>query len=357
MKLTSIFTLAGVLALGAQATAQNFNIDIDGTFGTPSNALAGAASQAGTWNLVPATSAGTPLVDINGAASSVTIARTSGTGGAYSFNNAATSGDDQALLDDAQDPGAGGTWTISGLAAGSYDIIVYGWAPDSDLFRTGVSVNGGPVTPVGGTFTGTYTQGVTHSLDTVTIATGGTVVITLSVVTSFGTFNGVQVKSNTPVSAFTPFCSGDGTGTACPCANNGIPGNGCAHSLSTAGANLAGTGNTSISNDTASLNGTNMPNSSALYFQGTIQQGGGAGATFGDGKRCAGGVVTRLGTKTNVAGASSYPVGADLPLHIKGGVAAGDTRTYQVWYRNADPAFCTPSTFNLSNGVSATWTP
>ena len=31
-------------------------------------------------------------------------------------------------------------------------------------------------------------------------------------------------------------------------------------------------------------------------------------------------------------------------------------RYYQVWYRNA-AAFCTPSTFNTSNGYAVTWQP
>jgi len=32
----------------------------------------------------------------------------------------------------------------------------------------------------------------------------------------------------------------------------------------------------------------------------------------------------------------------------------GSLRHYQVWYLNA-AAFCTASTFNLTNGVSVTW--
>jgi hypothetical protein len=35
----------------------------------------------------------------------------------------------------------------------------------------------------------------------------------------------------------------------------------------------------------------------------------------------------------------------------------GCIRTYQCWYRNADPLFCTASTFNLTNGVEVTWIP
>jgi len=36
--------------------------------------------------------------------------------------------------------------------------------------------------------------------------------------------------------------------------------------------------------------------------------------------------------------------------------AGGGTRHDQVWYRNA-AAFCTPATFNLSNGWTTTWLP
>jgi hypothetical protein len=99
-----------------------------------------------------------------------------------------------------------------------------------------------------------------------------------------------------------------------------------------------------------------MPNSSALYFQGTAQAGSGAGTAFGDGLRCAAGSVIRLGTKNNVAGTSSYPVGGDTSISVRGAVTAGATRYYQVWYRNA-AAFCTTSTFNLTNGLSVTWAP
>ncbi|MCY2959186.1 MAG: hypothetical protein NTY35_03390 [Planctomycetota bacterium] len=34
----------------------------------------------------------------------------------------------------------------------------------------------------------------------------------------------------------------------------------------------------------------------------------------------------------------------------------GSRRSDQVWYRNA-AAFCTASTFNLTNGLSAVWVP
>lgn len=165
------------------------------------------------------------------------------------------------------------------------------------------------------------------------------------------------------------FCAGDGTGTGCPCGNNSLlpppSGRGCLNSLgvgaevdASGGIICCGciTGGGSITADNVVLNGSSMPNSSALYFQGTTQQSGGLGAVFGDGLRCAGGTVIRLGTKTNAAGASSYPVGADLSISVKGLVTMPGTRTYQIWYRNA-AAFCTASTFNLSNGYQINWVP
>jgi hypothetical protein len=147
-----------------------------------------------------------------------------------------------------------------------------------------------------------------------------------------------------------PFCFGDGTGTACPCGNSGAAGNGCASSVNASGAHLSGSGFASIAADSLVLGGSGMPNSACLFFQGTTQ----IDNVFGDGKRCAGGAVVRLGTKFNSGGASHYPSGTDAHVAVKGGVTTPGTRTYQIWYRNA-AAFCTPSTFNLTNGQMVTW--
>jgi hypothetical protein len=156
----------------------------------------------------------------------------------------------------------------------------------------------------------------------------------------------------------TAFCFGDGTGlVACPCGNFGAVGHGCASSANVAGALLQAAGLASVAADTLVLSGSDMPNSSVLYFQGTTQQGGGAGTVFGDGLRCAGGSIIRLGTANNVAGASQYPELGDQPVSVRGQIPlAGGNRTYQAWYRNAAP-FCTSSTFNLTNGLAITWTP
>jgi len=152
------------------------------------------------------------------------------------------------------------------------------------------------------------------------------------------------------------YCFGDGTATPCPCANTGAPGHGCANSVVPQGGQLLSSGAAVLSADTWVLHASGMPNSSALYFQGTAQENGGNGTLFGDGVRCVGGTIVRLGTKNNVAGASQYPEPGNLSISVKGGVTTAGLRTYQVWYRNSAP-FCTPSTFNLTNGWQVTWIP
>jgi hypothetical protein len=153
------------------------------------------------------------------------------------------------------------------------------------------------------------------------------------------------------------FCPGDGSGAACPCGNDAPSGagTGCTSSLGN-GALLAASGTASVGSDSFVLSGSQMPDSSALYFQGTTRVDASLGSVFGDGLRCAGGAVIRLGTKTNASGASQYPAPGDASVSVRGAVAAGDVRTYQVWYRNA-ATFCTADTFNLSNGYEAAWAP
>jgi hypothetical protein len=149
-----------------------------------------------------------------------------------------------------------------------------------------------------------------------------------------------------------PYCFG--TPAACPCGNGGAPGNGCANSVFAGGANLAAAGLASVSADSVVLTASSMPAGPGLYFQGTTQPT----VVFGDGVKCVGGSVIRLAVKISGAtGTSSYPVAGDPSVSLKGAIpAGGGTRFYQVWYRNAGP-FCTPSTFNLTNGLAIVWTP
>jgi Tol biopolymer transport system component len=156
---------------------------------------------------------------------------------------------------------------------------------------------------------------------------------------------------------YSTFCWGDGTATACPCANSGASGRGCASSVDAFGAVLSAQGTASVSADTLTFVCGGTTSSLVIYFQGTLQENGGQGVVLGDGLRCIGGTLLRLGPESATAGSSQYPNGSDLPISVKGLVpAAGGTRTYQTWYR--DPAaFCTPLTYNLSNGTQVSWAP
>ncbi|MCY2958816.1 MAG: VCBS repeat-containing protein [Planctomycetota bacterium] len=164
----------------------------------------------------------------------------------------------------------------------------------------------------------------------------------------------VKILWNCQKTGFT-LCEGDGQGTACPCGNTSpvAARAGCLNSLGLAGT-LRGEGRPRIGANDFVLRGSGMPNLSALYAQGTTAANNGAGATFGDGLRCAAGSVLRLGTKTNVGNSSRYPDIGDLPVAIKGQITNPGTRYYHCWYRN--PAnFCTVSTFNLTNGLQVVW--
>ncbi|MBL8857662.1 MAG: hypothetical protein JNL28_04035 [Planctomycetes bacterium] len=156
----------------------------------------------------------------------------------------------------------------------------------------------------------------------------------------------------------TPFCAGDGSGAACPCGNASPlgAGEGCLSSLNVGG-KLRATGVASVSADTLFLKSTQVPNGPALYFQGSGQQAGGAGTSFGDGLLCVGGSIVRLGVKFSTGNNSSvFPViGVDPLISVQGLVAPSDVRHYQAWYRDAVVGYCTSAVFNLTDGLTITW--
>ena len=116
----------------------------------------------------------------------------------------------------------------------------------------------------------------------------------------------------------------------CPCSNPGAPGRGCENSFTTGGGLLSTGGVPSVSDDSLSLFAVHLPpTTSCLFFQGTAQPESGP-PPFGDGLRCAVGVVIRLGTKTTNGGLASYGGGSDVPIHVRGAIPAlGATRFYQ----------------------------
>jgi hypothetical protein len=67
--------------------------------------------------------------------------------------------------------------------------------------------------------------------------------------------------------------------------------------------------------------------------------------------------VIRLATKIASGGNSQFPAAGDPTVSVRGSIPfTGGTRYYQVWFRDAQ-AFCTSSSFNLTNGLRVVWTP
>ena len=161
----------------------------------------------------------------------------------------------------------------------------------------------------------------------------------------------------------TGFCFGDGSGGACPCGNNGAPGQGCDNSSSTGGALLTETGSSSLSNDTLVLTSSGeLPTALSIFLQGTLVVGP---VNFGDGLRCTGGLLKRLYTHSASGGVVSAPEHAEPSISARSAalgdaISAGSTRYYQTYYRDPVVAFCaspTGNTWNISSGQALMWLP
>jgi hypothetical protein len=161
----------------------------------------------------------------------------------------------------------------------------------------------------------------------------------------------------TTASDIVSFCAGDGSlATACPCANLGGTAHGCGNSTDNTGALLSVIGTSNP--DTLLLQASGMPavaTPASIYLQGDAIVTG--GVLFGDGVRCVGGNLIRLGLKAMPTGSSQYPEPGDQSVSTKGGVTPGTgvTRYYQTYYRNSSAIFCPPATFNVTNGLIVVW--
>jgi len=147
-----------------------------------------------------------------------------------------------------------------------------------------------------------------------------------------------------------PFCFGDGTGTACPCGNTEGAGEGCANDTGSGGL-LTASGSNSVLADDLVFEASGLTSGPGLYFQGNNAVNGGLGNAFGDGLRCAGNQVIRLEVQFSSGGSSA----TSISVATKGGVSVGDTKRYQLWYRDTGGSPCN-SGFNLTNGYEITWT-
>jgi len=162
-------------------------------------------------------------------------------------------------------------------------------------------------------------------------------------------------------SPFTEYCPGDGSGAACPCSNSGLAGRGCDPSATfQTGALVYASGATSP--DTLVLHAFGeMPTALTIFLQGNATLG--SGVPFGDGIRCAGGVLKRLYVKSASGGEADAPGVGDLSITARSAalgdpILAGERRYYQTYYRDANANFCPRpqgSTFNASSGVKVVW--
>lgn len=254
------------------------------------------------------------------------------------------------------------TWTVSYWRWYSNDE---GSAPGSDVFRVDLSndnggswVNVETVGPAGVEASGGWFQ---HEFVVNSIVTPTSTMRLRFVASDLGADSVVEAAiddvtiTRVTCSGVRSFCSGDGTATACPCANAGASGGGCANSQSASG-RLSTIGNVVVGADTLQLlsaqTGIGTPQ---VFFQGTGLVNSGLGTPFGDGLWCVAGSILRLAVKSSDAlGFARYPEATDPPVSVQGAVPAGATRAYQVWYRDAG-SFCTSATHNLTNGVVVAW--
>jgi hypothetical protein len=145
---------AGVAA--SSASAQSMNID----FGTGNAAPAstyGAAASVGFWNNFGMNAIG--LQDLSGGFTGASLAGTPG-GLLLNNNDPGTFNDDELLMDDVIAAPVLETYIISGLAAGSYDVYLYGWS--FAALPTQFDVNSIGAQQCGGNWPGGFAVGVTH---------------------------------------------------------------------------------------------------------------------------------------------------------------------------------------------------
>jgi len=343
--------------LSAAAQGQAFNVDVGDNlilWPTPSNGYGAAAGQTGEWNAV-ATPYSETLANLAAVPTSVTLS--SNVTSSYNHPFGTLGGDDDAFTSDVQAisfVGPAAVWTWDGLIDGEYTLYTYAWAPENNGMISEVTIVGDAASTqtVGGIWAGSpHVQGITYARHTFAV-TGGSFSVEVKPQTSddSGSVNGFQLVPGAPFSS--EYCYGDGSASACPCGNFGSNGEGCANSGG-GGATLAVLGTSSVLNDDLRLrlDGAQGP-VPGLLFSGEQQVNGGQGVIFGDGLRCAGGPVKRLGVMiADGSGSATWGPG----LAPQGGWSGGDTRYFQVWYRDTNGSPCGGG-FNLTHGVAVDFT-
>ena len=342
------------------AAAQDFNID-EGFSNSPvpPSSVGGPARSAGTWDRCFLSAA---MFDIHGTYyPNAGFDDSLGCPGYFSCNDPATPAPDDALLDDGQYCQPLLSAGFYGLANGTYIVYTVVFRPCASAVPQRVTVVGAlePPEVLSAAWSGSYARGENFARHTVHVTTGG---ISFGVQPNSGTgtayFNGVQIVKVNETDA-TPMCFGDGSGAACPCGNGGSTGHGCQNSAGTGGAELYASGG--IAPDTLVLRSEGeLPTALSIFLQGNAVV---PVAPFGDGLRCAGGILKRLYVKHAEHGLAVAPEPGDLRITQQSAalgdpIAPGERRYYQVYYRDPDLAFCAApagGSFNVSNMLKVVW--
>ena len=140
-------------------------------------------------------------------------------------------------------------------------------------------------------------------------------------------------------------------------------GRGCENSAGTGGARLAATGTPSLAADTLQfLANGERATALSVVLQGTTAIP--SGVVYGQGRRCIGGNLDRLYTKTAAGGAIAAPSPGDPSVSARSAalgspIVAGQNRFYLVFYRDPFVLGGCPlaSGFNATQGGRVTWTP
>ena len=155
----------------------------------------------------------------------------------------------------------------------------------------------------------------------------------------------------------TSFCSGNGTGAACPCDNEGEAGRGCINS-SGIGARLQADGTPSLLADTLAFNLDGGPPASFAVLMSAVAQLGDGNGILGtppmDGLRCIGGGLVRHGARAIDANGNLV---APWDQANQGGIVSnlgarvGSVRHFQAYMRDLPESGCGTG-INTSNAVS-----
>ena len=310
------------------------NVDFGTAYGTPSAGYGAASGQSGTWSLGDV--GVHEVIDLAGLATPASMTVVAG----FPHGNSGPPADDDGLLlnDNFFTPSGGG-WTVAfaGLAAGSYEVLLY--APSNGVVPTGaMSVGGIPVPSLPGSPSSTLIEYLSWVRVPVTVLDG-----TLTITGSGGGSTGLAGLQLQPVPVFTTYCSA------------GVSASGCSASLSGFGTPSA-SASSGFELRAAGVEGAK----DGLFFLGTS---GRQANSWGNGTsfQCVVPPVKRAGLLMGSGmvgacdGAFAQDIAARWSSYPAQNPGAGAVVQGQLWYR--DPWNTSNQTTSLSDAIEFTVQP